>query len=274
MDEPVDDVVVADPQVQIEVDYPPEVLCWGEVDTGCREGWDDFDPNVQARATALAVTSLRALTGYRVGGCPVDVRPCLSRCGTTNPYAYGGGQFHPYQRGGLWFNGCGCVTDCSCGSLCEVVLPGMVSDVLAVTLDGNDLPRDEVWRVDDGRRLVRTDGLCWPACQDMSAPADGLGSFVVTFQPGAVPDALGRLAAGLLAHQFALACTGAQCLLPSSVETLTRGTTTYKLAADQFAGGLTGIREVDVYVRRWNPHGLAAPSTIWSPDVPRPRRVS
>lgn len=275
MDDVVDGEVVAEPTAQIP-EYPTEVECWGEVDTGCRDGWDAFTPEVQARATALAVTSLRALTGYRVGGCPVTVRPCLKRCGVDNPYAYGDGRLPragAYQMNGSWFNGCGCLTGCGCTTLCEIRLPGMLASVLAVTLDGNVLPEGDVWRVDNGRHLVRVDGLCWPGCQDLSLPATEVGTFAVTLQPGAVPDALGRLAAGLLAHEFALACSGAQCRLPSNVETITRGSTTYRLAADQFASGLTGIREVDVYVRRWNPHGLAAPSRVWSPDTPRPRRV-
>ena len=34
-------------------------------------------PEVQDRAPGLASATLRRLTGYRVGGCPITVRPCM-----------------------------------------------------------------------------------------------------------------------------------------------------------------------------------------------------
>jgi len=59
--------------------------------------------------------------------------------------------------------------DCSCSRLCEAILPGPVGGIVEVLLDGVALP-PTAYRVDNGNRLVRTDGDCWPACQDMAAP--------------------------------------------------------------------------------------------------------
>lgn len=54
----------------------PMADCW-PIDLACSaEEWARYSESVQERAKALAVQTIRRLTGYRVGGCPVKVRPC------------------------------------------------------------------------------------------------------------------------------------------------------------------------------------------------------
>ena len=94
---------------------------------------------------ALASATLRRLTGYRVGGCPITVRPCKRGCADllmTRSYydmlsmGYGV-SFWPHISGeGLWVNSCGCATDCSCEALCSIKLPAPVGRVDAVKIDG------------------------------------------------------------------------------------------------------------------------------------------
>lgn len=265
-----------------------EYLCW-PIEPGCSdEEWQTFTPEVQERATILAVETLRTLTAYRVGGCPITVRPCRQPCTTPPTYATypapgvggNGGPvdgWHPALHSGTWVNiACGCTTyDCSCGPLQEIVLPGGIAQVTEVTLDGAALD-PTAYVVHDGMRLVRIDGGVWPSCQDMTAALDADGSFGVTYVTGSLPGRLGAIAAGRLAYEYAKACVGASCALPPRVRTVARQGVTLELATaegDPWPSGLTGIREVDAFIRRHNPHALKTPSAVWSPDVRRPRRV-
>lgn len=106
-------------------------FCW-PVDTACVPDWDawevepdpEADPPVEGvpvytdaekgRAVSLAGQTLRALTGYRVGGCPVTVRPCRAGCSEQTWRTYpavgysGSTPWYPVSLGGRWLNiGCG-----------------------------------------------------------------------------------------------------------------------------------------------------------------------
>lgn len=253
--------------------------------TGC-EAWADYSTEIQDLATALATTALRSLTGFRVGNCPVTLRPCGERCAylrtwQTYPVSMGGswagagGGFTPTVIDGSWYNvGCGCGgSPCSCTRLCEISLPGGISGPISVLMDGVLLPVD-AFRVDNGNLLVRTDGECWPVCQDMAAPTTDIGTWAVTFTPGLPLDAAGQIALGILACEYAQAASGQACRLPSNALQVQRLGVTIDLARQSFPEGLTGIPEVDLVLRRYNPYALAAPSMVWSPDVRRGRTTT
>lgn len=264
--------------------------CW-PVDWACnQEFYDDLIATeggqaIAARAEALAAQTLRMLTGYKVGSCPISVRPCQRRCvpsswlvapaASSGSFAgYAGWTFRPYVQDGRWLNACGCKTDdCGCGNVPEVVLPGPVGAVTSVMLDGATLS-PTAYRVDNGNRLVRTDGGTWPTCQDMAAAPDAEGSFVVTYVQGAAVDGLGAYAAGLLAVEYAKACTGGKCRLPSGVSEIARQGITLTLTTGSFPTGYTGIREVDAFLQFWNPYGVRSFAEVFSPDVPTARRTT
>lgn len=248
--------------------------CW-PVNTSCCPDWDTYDLETRQFAEAMAGQTLRSLTAYRVGGCPVTVRPCLESCTPdrfiTAP-VYGG--FSPHVNPlGAWVNGCGCVRDCSCTRLCVVRLPAPVGWVGEVRLDGQVLPAS-AYRVDNGNELVRTDGGCWPSCQRMDAPDTEDGTFSVTYLNAHLVDTTGAYAAGVLACEFAAACSGGDCRLPPNVTELSRQGVTMTIEPGVFPNGVTGIREVDAYVRRWNPNLLKLPPVVTSPDMRRPRRTT
>jgi hypothetical protein len=264
----------------------PNALCWPINWDAC--GGDILEtltPEQKELAEALAAQTLRMLTGYRVGGCPVTVRPCNRSCvpssWLTAPSpsimfagAYGGSfGFSPYVGpNGLWMNACGCRNDgCSCVKVEEVILPGTVGRVDEVLLDGEVLD-PSAYRVDDFRKLVRTDGGSWPVCQDMNADG-GEGTFFVTYLDGNPVDGVGAYVGGLLAAEYAKACQGADCALPSNVRNVTRQGITQELDPEMFQNGLTGERAVDAYIRMWNPQDTL-PSGIYSPDAPRGRRTT
>jgi hypothetical protein len=250
--------------------------CPWPVDPACFEDtWDALDSSVQDRAVALASATLTRLTGYRVGNCPITVRPCKRSC-ADGALSYADmhstfGPWWPVNYGGVWTNSCGCTTDCSCAALCEVVLPGPVGRIDSVKVDGTALARNE-FRV-DGRRLVWTGaGDCpWPACQDLSKGDDAAGTFSVTYLNAYPVDGLGAYAAGITANEFAKACTGGKCRLPSGVTSIARQGISMDLATGAFPNGLTGIREVDAYIALWNPNPIRQQAKVWSPDLSQPR---
>lgn len=268
----------------------PSNLCF-PVDWSCdQDFYDDLmaeegGPAVVARAESFAALSLRMLTGYQLGGCPVVVRPCSPRCVPSSwlvaPVPSGDGfggyvglGFTPYIANGSWFNGCGCrADDCSCTTLQKVNLPGWVGSVTEVTIDGVLVP-PSVYRVDNGTQLIRTDGGSWPSCQDMNVGPDEEGSFTVTYAQGIPVDGNGAYAAGVLAREFALACRGGACSLPPGVVQVARSGITIDLAVGSFPGGMTGNREVDLYVQSMNPYAVRSMAEVFSPDVPRARRTT
>lgn len=250
---------------------------WSVCDLDCEQQLSDAQ---RAVSEGLAVQTLRMLTGYRAGGCPVTVRPCSPRCKTSSwlvapvgpanwAGAYGGWGFNPYVGpGGAWLNACGCKRDdCSCTKVHELILPGHVGMIVQVVQDGVTLD-PSIYRVDDGNRLVRMDGEDWPSCQDMNADS-GEGTLLVTYLNGNPVDAVGSHVAGLLAGEYAKACLGAACALPANATNVARQGITVQLDPEMFSNG-TGIKLVDDYIRIWNPFSTM-PAQVFSPDD-RPAR--
>jgi hypothetical protein len=257
----------------------PEDSCVWPVDPACLvDDWDALDPAIQDRALLLASATLRRLTGYRVGGCPIVVRPCKADCAGSFPsYAMTYGSpgfvrsFSPMNYGGVWINSCGCSTDCSCTVLCEVELPAPVGEVYSVMLDGVAVSPND-YRVDGNRVVWTGTGDCpWPACQDLTAAVGDAGAFAVTYLNAYPVDALGAYAAGILAMEFAQACAGNKCRLPMAVTSVARQGVSFDITTGGFPGGMTGIREVDAYIAIWNPDGRRQQTQVWSPDLTPPR---
>ncbi|HEY6415792.1 MAG TPA: hypothetical protein VIX41_06130, partial [Acidimicrobiales bacterium] len=243
---------------------PPCTPCvpW-ETDVSCCEDWDELDPALQLRGLDLAWSTLRTLTGGRVGACPVLVRPCV-----PEPCDWCTGQWlNPVIVDGRWVNrACG-APGCWCERVCEVVMPGPVAMITEVWQDGVSLELGG-FRVDNGHRIVRTDGACFPACQNLDRPLSAGCTFGIAYVPGIVPSSAGLWAAGVLACEYAKACAGAKCRLPSNVTTIARQGVSMTMGTGLFPDNVTGIREVDAFVFSVNPNALRIPSTVWSPDVP------
>lgn len=229
------------------IPYPP--------DMACAPDWITLDPALQNRATVLAWSTIRTLTGGRVGSCEVILRPCIQKpcdeCHSVLGY--------PGMRPSCWTDAC------SCAPLSEVVMPGPVAEISSVVVDGVILPPAS-YRLDNKNRLVRTDGGTWPSCQDMSLPDTDPGTFSVFYLPGVPPNSDGLWAAGVLAYEFSQACTGGKCRLPSSVTSIARQGVSMQFDNTMFSNGLTGIREVDAWVLSINPNKLKVPPRVWSPD--------
>ena len=240
-------------------------------------GWNEHPEPVRDAALWLASTYLWAATGRQYGLCPVTVRPAQDRYEDPAYRAYPvwPGQDPavtapmPFLSGGVWRN-CGCGPSCCCRPECAVALRGPVASVTEVLVNGQEVSPD-AYRVDvtEGTYwLVRLDGTCWPTCQDFQDAEDAAGAFVVSYERGrALPDAL-KVAAGILACEYAKGMTGGNCRLPAKMTRLSRQGVEVEVEPANPDEGLTGIAEVDAVVRALNPSRRARPPVLLSPDLP------
>lgn len=255
--------------------------CDWPVNTACCTGWADFAPEIQTNAIAWATQILDALTGRRFSQCAVNYRPCGPTCAQTfgyltwpvgSPQSAGGGMpwMTPYINAGVWRN-CTCEGGCSCRARCEVPFPSAVAQVVEVRVDGV-VVEPGAYRIDHLRgvpMLVRTDGECWPDCQDMDVDVDDIGSFVIVYQPGELLPLAGQIAAGELACEFAKSCAGQDCSLPSQLASLSRNGIEVQVMDPNtlLEGGLTGLANVDLWIRAVNPARKSQRGRVYSSDV-------
>jgi len=244
----------------------------------------DLDPapagELVERAITVATELLWALSGRRFGICTATVRPCRKACAVD--------VFGPWEWWGSWpwvgswpeawalsphCRRCG--SSCGCSQLEELKLPRRpVTAVSEVTVDGEILP-EEAYRVDDFRWLVRLDGGKWPSCQDMQADVTEAETFSVTFSYGRPVPESGVWAAERLACELLKAMVGDDdCQLPERVQTVSRrGVTVGFLDPMDFIDkGRVGITDVDLFLRAFNPHGLARRARIYRADTPASHR--
>lgn len=261
------------------------------IETGPCEAWptrlccdvEGVDPEDVEHWTLVASQILWALSGRRIGPCPVVVRPCRRSClESTGLVSFqtgiGVGPWIPYVGvDGLWRNAsiCGCRSDCSCGELCEVYLPGPVYDVTEVTIDGQVLQPEE-YRVDAPGRLVRVGDGCWPDCQDMSAPPGEEGTFAVTYRIGLPVDEAAVAAVSELTCHLLKGCRGqgaCGCKANPNVTRISRqGVETWlQDPMAVYSEGHTGLPLVDLWLAVVNPYRLTSPSRVYSPDFRYPR---
>ena len=262
--------------------------CAWTIDTSCCSGWDDYSPEIQATATDWATGILDALTGRQFAQCPVVIRPCGKRCGFYGGYltypvdsAQASGLGAPWMvpyigAGGVWRN-CTCGGGCTCRARCEAYLPGSVAEILEVKVDGVVID-PAAYRLDNhsGPVLVRTDGECWPECQDMNLLDDEAGTFSIRYTPGAPLPRIGQIAAGELACQFAKACAGAgDCTLPQQLQSLSRNGVQVEVVDPNLLmdNGLTGYPNVDLFIKAVNPRRLQRGPRVLTPDLPATRRT-
>lgn len=240
-------------------DWPFEMSCCADLDLSAVA-----DALVDLAKTWVAEV-LWSATGRRFGLCSKLLRPCNRGCVTgTWP--------RPNLQAGEWFNTCGCdsPSNCSCGPLCEICLPGPVHDICEVLIDG-EVMDPATYRVDNHRYLVRVGGAeCWPRCQHMDADITEPGSFAIRYVRGTPVPEGGAYAAGQYLCEVLKQCLNDKsCRLPRNVTQINRAgvQANFAGAGGGKYGAVTGIPEVDLWISLVNPTGLHAPSVVWSPDL-------
>jgi hypothetical protein len=251
----------------------------------CCDGWDDYSPALQEQAATYAKMILWAATGRQYGLCELTVRPCGRFCegGDWGGWYYDGlGTWVPYIWNGAWKN-CYCGNNgpgCTCSPDCQVYLPGPVHSIVSVQVGGESLVvtggSSEVFVLDQ-QWLVRVDtDACWPECGDQNKPPGDVDAFEVVYLRGLpIPDALANAYAAL-ACEYAKACLGLPCRLPSRVSSISRQGVTISMVdvAELLRNGLTGLWEVDQVILALNPNGLKGRTRFYSPELEEPRQVT
>lgn len=231
------------------------------------------DPyNIQIAEQAASDT-LRMLTLYRVGGLPITVKPQTDTCAA--PYRGGwagqnGNSYLPFWpvllNNGSYAN-CFCGSGCGCDDRSYVYLTTPAGRIDSVKVNGVAVS-PSAYQLEDGNKLVRTDGGLWPSC---ASDAD----FTVTYLNAYEVDIMGQAAGGLLAAEYLKLLTNpSTCRLPKGVTSVSRQGMSYEITTGMFPGGITNIPLVDVYIAKWNPNGLKTRPMVYSPDLPPHRTVS
>lgn len=272
---------IIDPTPQ-EWEPEPDGPCglW-PIDMDCCPSWPEAPCDWTPRhllAVEIATAMLWRLTAGRYGLCVEVIRPCRESCADGDPglltAVYGTGLMRPHVNGGKWLQfGCGCASDpCACGPLESIALPGPVKEVLEVRIDGVPLGMG-AWRLrrfGARARLVRTDGGVWPKCQDLTRADFEPGTFSIMYLRGRRVPAAGVRAVSNLACEIYKQCSNQTCRLPERTKTVTREGVSYEMydPGHEMEKGLTGLREVDMWLRSVNPGGLRNPSAVFSLDLP------
>lgn len=221
-------------------------------------------------AVMMASEVLYELSGRTFDGwCQSTIRPC------QNTGCWGGGWgTQILSRGHIVWNGRGWMQDdepCSCGGwLQKIKLPGIAQAIVRVTINGVILA-STAYRLDPDNTLIRTDGGGWPICQNMNAAGTAEGAFEVVYAHGYAPNEIARRAAAQLAREFALACGGLDCALPSGVVEIVRQGIKVTRAASLFEGAM-GLSMVDAFLAAYS---QCDPTYVFSPDTyPTSRRTA
>ena len=230
---------------------------------------DQYDPYHVMLAEEAAAKSLRMLTLYQVGGLPITVMPVTTGC--CHPFTGGqfGNSYLPFYpillESGRYAN-CFCGAGCGCTDRPFVYLKAPVGRVDQVTISGVTVP-PSAYHIENGNRLVRLDDGTWPSCMG--------ANFTVTYLNGYEVDVYGQFIGGLLAVEFLTLLTNpAQCRLPAGTESVTRQGVSITITRGMFPDMVTGIPEVDLYLKQFNPHGLKSLPQVYSPDIPTPNQIT
>lgn len=252
------------------------------VDPECCSEWDQLSASARERAIRFATQVIWALSGRQFQICTACVRPCKTFCLCCGPewkppgwWGYMGGSPYAGIFGGGGMCGCMCSGGC-CKASCAVRLdPAPVANIIAVKIDGQIVPAD-TYQVIDGNLLVRSaDAGCWPKCNDLSLPDTAQGTWSVYYSHGTKQDLVALDMAAILACEAAKLCSGQKCRLSGRITQVNRDGVSITLDPTKFLkAGITSIPEIDQWLYSVNPYGLAAPSTVWSPDYQPLKQVT
>lgn len=213
-------------------------LLW-DVESPCGEGPDGTDASQWARAQALAVEWVWALSGRKYG-----LRSVVFRPEWTTPVAGHHHRSHLPVRSPL---------------------PGPVDEISEVLVDGQVLD-PAAWQ-QQGDDLVRIDGHAWYPFQNVGHPTTEVGTWQVTYLRGVSVPESGQWAVGTLACELLKAIQGEKCRLPSNVQTVARNGVSISLDAKQLQLGFTTLTDVDQWCRMVNPKQHQSDPCVWSPDL-------
>lgn len=245
-----------------------------------------IEPSILGESLTVATDILYELSGHKEPGlCTKTVRPASRNCFGAL-LGFGWSSNYPSSYGpGDWYQGwgsCGCSAGsyegCSCAGIDSIRLGAYpLVSIQSVKVNGVAFS-PSVYRIDDYKYLVRTDGGSWPTRQDLSKASTQPDTFEVAFTYGHSISTGAKWAACRLGLELAKArANDKSCKLPERVQAVTRQGVTVAFI-DVFAffkEHRTGIYEVDLWLNSVNPYGRTASAAILSPDVtPSSRQIN
>jgi hypothetical protein len=128
---------------------------------------------------------------------------------------------------------------------------------------GNIVNPSNYYLVDHSTIQARA-GTAWTPC-----------NIEVTYSYGSPPPASGKAAARVLATELVKLWNGDDCDLPSRITSIARQGVSYTVLDNQdFIDNMrTGLYVVDLFLKSSNPDKARAKARVFSPDVPRARRL-
>jgi hypothetical protein len=267
----------------------PECQSIGEDD----EGNDiPMDPAVAAMAAGWASEILYNLSGQQfTGACgPVTVRPVSrpvdqdTRGISGLGFSGSGGYLASWGSCTAFGSTSGAVSHYGCSRPPDIELGAYpVTQILLVKIDGVVIPPNEYY-LQDYRKLIRsrvsasatpTERWGWPVCQLLDLPDTEVGTFSVEYMYGVPPPTSGVMAATVLGAQLALNASSAPNSLPTRITSISRQGVSMMVVdvMDFLKDGLTGLYEVDLFLRTVNPSGMKRKAIVFSPDMGAPKRM-
>jgi len=239
-----------------------------QVDPSCA-AWTDarVTPAEQTRIETAAVSLLWSLSGEQFGVTTATARPRAPwpTKSTVIP-SWPGSHFNSSQAQAPWWWGeFQAFTSGIQDYRMVLALTGPVVEIVEIIQDGETVDPDG-YTLFGARFLVRTDGKVWHLWQNLAKPA----TLTVTYRRGKPWPAYAQIVAGTLCCEMAKDfISDPSCKLSKMAKTITREGISIQLPAIQefIAAGLTGIPEVDRWIRTVNPNGLARSARVYSPDL-------
>lgn len=236
--------------------------------------WPPNLDNDDDRAAIIDAASdvLYGLSAEQYGGvCTSTVRPCGTGVagGSIPDWWWDTAGVDRWRAAGWPWSGLRACTggDCSCAYRRLDLPGGPVVEIIEVVEDGVALD-PTTYRLVGSRSLYRVEGS-WRCTQPLHLPLDEPGTWGVTYRHGVAPPPAGVLAARALVTELAKARAGDKtCRLPARVVEAARQSVSVMIEplAGLLAEGLTGIAEVDLFIRSANPTRAIRPGRVRSPD--------
>lgn len=233
-------------------------------------------PAITGAALEAASEVLWERTGHQFGSCSITLRPCRTDCGPSpNSGAWWSGVGWPtdswsaYARSLFefwWAADCGrCSGCCSCNEADTLRLPERAQSIQSVIVDGVELVEEANWLFYNNELLVRTDGEQWPMCQDWTVPVTGTGAWSVSATFGLPVPTSGQFAVAELAREYALWCSGEECMIPATAKSVTRQGVTFSIP-ETTEDDLANLPMVSKFLYTFNPLGIRDRARAWNPD--------
>lgn len=224
-------------------------------------------------ACQMASNILWAMSGRKYQGTTTVTERYFTAIDAFRYQGSSAKQFYPHMVGGSVFNlpaedwNDSAYQSDGSSSLSRIRLRGKPVQEVHLVRSGYDgsIIANDAYYLADHSTLIAYKGTPW-------AP----GNIEVTYTYGQQPPTAGRQAARVFAIELIKLWEGDDCALPDRVTSISRQGVSYTILDNQdfLENFRTGIYVIDLFLKTANPAKALAPSKVFSPDIPRARRMA